>query len=139
MQRGKNTNPKASKVYLIGSGIASLASAVYLIRDAGVPGGNIHILEQDDVLGGALDGAGDAETGFIIRGGRMHEEHFVCYWDLLSNIPSYDDPGVSVKDESFEFNTRYVAHAQARLLKNGKVMDVSSFGCPLRTRRTCWN
>ncbi len=134
MQRGKNTNPKASKVYLIGSGIASLASAVYLIRDAGVPGGNIHILEQDDVLGGALDGAGDAETGFIIRGGRMHEEHFVCYWDLLSNIPSYDDPGVSVKDESFEFNTRYVAHAQARLLKNGKVMDVSSFGLSFKDK-----
>ncbi len=134
MQRDKNKNPKASKIYLIGSGIASLASAVYLIKDAGVPGGNIHILEQDDVLGGALDGAGDPETGFIIRGGRMHEAHFVCYWDLLSNIPSYDDPGISVKDESFEFNSRYVSHAQARLLKKGKRMDVSSFGLSFKDK-----
>lgn len=132
MKREKNSNPKASKVYLVGGGIASLASATYLIKDAGVPAENIHILEQDAVLGGALDGSGDAENGFIIRGGRMHEEHFVCYWDLLSNIPSYDDPNVSVKDESFEFNSRYVSHAQARLLKDGKKVDLSSFGLSLK-------
>jgi oleate hydratase len=132
MQRQKNTQPKKSKVYLVGSGIASLASATYLVKDAGIPGENIHILEQDDMPGGALDGSGDAKNGFIIRGGRMHEEHFVCYWDLLSNIPSYDDPNVSVKDECFEFNSRYVSHAQARLLKGGKRMDLSSFGLSLK-------
>ncbi|TNE81242.1 MAG: oleate hydratase, partial [Gammaproteobacteria bacterium] len=131
MSRARNNNPKETKVYLVGSGIASLASAVYLIKDARVPGGNIHIIEQDEIPGGALDGAGDAENGFIIRGGRMHEEHYVCYWDLLSNIPSYDDPSVSVKDESFEFNARYVSHAQARLLRAGERMDVSSFGLSL--------
>jgi|LGOV01.1.fsa_nt_gb oleate hydratase len=131
MRREKNGNPKDSKVYLVGSGIASLASAMYLIKDAGVTGENIHILEQDDLPGGALDGAGDAESGFVIRGGRMHEEHFVCYWDLLSQIPSYDDSSVSVKDESFEFSSRFVSHAQARLLKDGKRMDLSSFGLSL--------
>ena len=128
MRREKNNNPKESKIYLIGSGIASLASAVYLIKDAGVPGENIHILEQDDISGGACDGAGDTQDGFIVRGGRMHEEYYVCYWDLLSYIPSLEDSSVSVKDESFEFNTRFVARAQARLVKDGKRVDVSSFG-----------
>ena len=132
MKREKNTNPKDSKVFLVGSGIASLASATYLIKDAGVPGENIHILEQDEIAGGALDGAGDPENGFIIRGGRMHEEHFVCYWDLLSNIPSYDDPNVSVRDESFEFSSRYISHAQARLLRDGKRMNVDSFELSLK-------
>jgi oleate hydratase len=122
---------KDSKVYLIGSGIASLASAVYLIKDAGIMGANIHILEQDDIVGGACDGAGDIEKGFVVRGGRMHEEHYVCYWDLLSNIPSYEDPTVSVKDETFEFNTRFVSNAQARLLKGGEKIDVSTFGLSL--------
>jgi len=133
-QREKNRTPEDSTVYLIGSGIASLASAVYLINDAGVPGRNIHILEQAETPGGALDGAGNADTGFIIRGGRMHEAHFVCYWDLLSRIPSYDDPAVSVKDETFEFNTRYVSHAQARLLKGGKRVDAASFGLSLKDK-----
>jgi len=132
MKAGKKNIVKDSKVYLIGSGIASLASATYLIKDAGVQGNNIHILEQDDIAGGALDGAGNSETGYVVRGGRMHEEHYVCYWDLLSNIPSCDDPDVSVKDESFEFNSRFVSNAQARLLKAGKKIDVTSFGLSLR-------
>ena len=83
----KNKNPKVSKIYLIGSGIAALASAFYLEKDAGIPGGNIYILEKDKILGGALDGGGDAENGFVTRGGRMHELHYTCYWDLLSYIP----------------------------------------------------
>ena len=61
----------------------------------------------------------------------MHEEHYVCYWDLLSNIPSYADPNISVADESFEFNSRFVSHAQARLLKDGKKIDVSTYGLSL--------
>ena len=128
----KSVHAKDAKIYLVGGGIASLASATYLIKDAGVPGNNIHILEQNEILGGALDGAGDAESGFIIRGGRMHEAHFVCYWDLLSNIPSYDDPAITVKDESFEFSSRFVSHAQARLLKDGKKVDLSSFGLSIK-------
>jgi oleate hydratase len=132
MKRQKNIHPDNSRVYLVGSGIASLASAIYLVKDAGVPGENIHILEQDSIAGGALDGSGDPENGFVIRGGRMHEEHFVCYWDLLSSIPSFDDPDVSVKDETFEFNSRYISHAQARLLKDGKRLDISSFGLSMK-------
>jgi len=128
----KNKTPKQSKIYLIGSGIASLASAFYLEKDAGVPGDNIHILEKNTVAGGALDGAGDAEHGFVTRGGRMHELHYTCYWDLLSQIPSYEDPAVSVRDESFDFNKRFVSNAQARLLKDGKKLDVSSFGLNLK-------
>jgi hypothetical protein len=45
--------------YLAGGGIASLTVAVFLIRDAGIAGPDIHILEELPRLGGALDGAGD--------------------------------------------------------------------------------
>jgi len=123
-----NVDPGKTKVYLVGSGIASLASAVYLIKDAKVSGDNIHIMEQDNVSGGCLDGSGEEEKGYVVRGGRMHEKHYVCYWDLLSNILSLDDPKVSITAESFAFNKKFVSNAQARLLKNGEIMDVSSFG-----------
>jgi oleate hydratase len=124
----KIENLKDSKIYIIGSGIAGLASAVYLIKDAGISGENIHILEKDLIAGGATDGAGDADNGYVVRGGRMHEMHYECYWELLSHIPSLEDPNVSVRDESFEFNQRFVSNAQARLLKDGKKLDVSSYG-----------
>ena len=129
-----NKQLRDSKVYLIGGGIASLASAVYLINDAKVSGENIYILEQDAIVGGACDGAGNPDNGYVVRGGRMHEEHYVCYWDLLSNIPSYDDPNLSVKDESFKFSQRFISNAKARLLKNGKKIDVSTFGLSLKDK-----
>jgi len=130
----ENTNVKKKEVYLIGSGIASLASAVYLIKDAKIPGENIHILEQDDITGGACDGSGNPKDGFVIRGGRMHEKHYTCYWDLLSKIPSLENPDISIKDESFEFNERFVSNGQARLLKDGKKMDVSSYGLSFKNQ-----
>ena len=124
----------SSKVYLVGSGIAALASAVYLIRDAGLRGENICILEQDATAGGALDGQGDPEHGYIARGGRMHERHFVCYWDLLSEIPSATDPGKSVTEECFAFSKRFTARSQSRLIKEAKILDVSSFGLSLQDK-----
>ncbi len=127
----KNVNELTS-VYLVGSGIANLASAVYLIEDAGLRPANITLLEQARVTGGALDGSGDPEHGFVIRGGRMHEAKYQCYWDLLSRIPSLENPAISITEETFEFNERFVSHAQARLLKDGKKLDVSSYGVGLK-------
>jgi oleate hydratase len=128
MKNENRQNYKDSKVYIIGSGISGLASAVYLEKDAGVAGENIHILEKDLIAGGATDGDGDPDQGYVVRGGRMHEMHYECYWELLSHIPSLENPNVSVRDESYEFNQRFVSNGQARLLKEGKKLDVSSYG-----------
>lgn len=129
-----DTDRKNTKAFLVGGGIASLASAVYLIREAHIPGENIVILEQGPVCGGALDGSGSVDHGYLIRGGRMHEKHFGCTWDLLSGIPTLDDPGKSVTDEIFEFNRKVVSCSHSRLLKSGKKMDVSSYGLSMRDK-----
>ncbi|ERK70730.1 oleate hydratase [Leifsonia aquatica] len=89
--------------YLVGGGLASLAAAAFLIRDGQVPGERITILEASAVGGGALDGAGDAETGWLIRGGREMEDHFECLWDLYRSIPSLEVDG-SVLDEFYWLN-----------------------------------
>ena len=39
--------------YIVGSGLASLAAACFLVRDAQMPGDHIHILEAMDIAGGA--------------------------------------------------------------------------------------
>jgi oleate hydratase len=62
--------------YLVGGGIASLAAAVYLIRDGNVPGRNIHILEEAK-LGGCLDASGSPQQGFSTRGTRMYGPAYV--------------------------------------------------------------
>jgi len=61
----------------------------------------------------------------------MQEEHFECYWDLLSRIASLEDEAVSVRNESFEFSDRFITSSNARLLSDGKKLDVSSFEVPI--------
>jgi oleate hydratase len=93
----EDTNTR--QVYLVGAGIASLASAAYLIRDGGISGKNIHILEESAQTGGSMDAHGSPEKGYTMRGGRMFdEEAYTCTYDLLSFIPETGDPGRSVKE-----------------------------------------
>lgn len=42
--------------YLVGSGLASLATACFLVRDGQMKGEKIHILEEAKLPGGACDG-----------------------------------------------------------------------------------
>ena len=104
------------KAYLVGGGIGSLAAAAFMIRDGGVPGANITILEAAPVMGGSLDGSGDATRGYSIRGGRMlTTDNYKCTWALFKTIPSLNHEGKSVFDETIEFNQKHKSHSKARL------------------------
>ena len=92
--------------YIVGSGLASLAAACFLIRDGQMPGSHIHILEAMDIAGGACDGIFDPSRGYIMRGGREMENHFECLWDLFRSIPSLEVPGASVLDEFYWLNKK---------------------------------
>ena len=75
--------PTPVKAHLIGGGIASLAAAAILIRDGDMRGIDITIYEELPHLGGSLDGTGNAQQGYIVRGGRMLESKYVCTYDLF--------------------------------------------------------
>lgn len=92
--------------YLVGSGLASLAAACFLVRDGQMKGERIHILEELNIAGGACDGIKDPQKGFIVRGGREMENHFECLWDLFRSIPSIETEGVSVLDEYYWLNKK---------------------------------
>ncbi|KAF5065813.1 Oleate hydratase [anaerobic digester metagenome] len=90
--------------YLIGSGLASLAAAAFLVRDGQMDGKRIHILEKDPIAGGACDGYEYDNTGFVIRGGREVDNRYECLWDLFHSIPSLETEGASVLDEFYWLN-----------------------------------
>lgn len=117
----------SAKAYLVGGGIASLAAAVYLIRDGHVPGKNIHILEESR-LGGSLDAGGSPEQGYSMRGSRMYGPAYVLTYELLSGIPSLDNPKKSVTEDTREFWESAPWDAKARLVENGKIVDASVLG-----------
>jgi oleate hydratase len=131
-----SSRPTGGCAYLAGGGIASLAAAVFLVRDAGFDGRRIRILEELPVAGGALDGSGDQEAGYVTRGARMFEdEAFSCLWNLLDSIPSLTAPPKTVRQEIREFNARSVTSAGARLIDGShRVLDAAQLGLSLRDR-----
>ncbi|MFE2961278.1 oleate hydratase [Nocardia tengchongensis] len=90
--------------WFVGSGLASMSGAAFLIRDGQLSGDKITILEELKVPGGALDGIKEPKKGFVIRGGREMENHFECLWDLFRSIPSIEVDNASVLDEFYWLN-----------------------------------
>ena len=90
--------------YIVGTGLASLAAGVFLIRDAQMPGDHVHFLERDPRAGGACDGWDYPALGFTMRGGREMDNHFECMWDLFRSIPSIEDENISVLDYYYWLN-----------------------------------
>lgn len=104
--------------YLVGSGIASLAAAAFLIRDGQMSGDKIHIFEELPLPGGSLDAIFNPDKGYVMRGGREMEEHFETLWDLFRSIPSLDTENASVLDEFFWLNQEDPSFSHARVIEN---------------------
>lgn len=90
--------------YIIGTGLAGLSAAFYLVRDGRMKGEHIHLLEKLDLAGGSCDGRKDVTKGFYMRGGREMDNHFECMWDMFRSVPSLETPDVSVLDEYYWLN-----------------------------------
>ncbi len=126
----------AKQAYIIGSGLAGLTAACYLIRDGQMEGKRIHILERDPRAGGACDGWDYAQLGYTMRGGREMDNHFEVMWDLYRDIPSIEDPNVSVLDYYYWLNKRDPNYSLCRAtVDRGKdahtdnKFDLSDKGC----------
>ncbi len=134
------------QIYIVGGGIAGLSAAVFAIRDAGIKGENIHLFEERDVLGGALDAKWNRHKNYSMRGARLiNEKAYECYFDMLSAIPCLADqeemekrgreylghqrPWRSVKDEIFAFNETHRLNTVTRLVgKEGARIDHTKLG-----------
>ena len=90
--------------YIVGSGLAALTAACYLVRDGKMKGEHVHILEKGKLAGGACDGYKFENVGYVMRGGREMDNHFEVMWDLFRDIPSIETEGVSVLDEYYWLN-----------------------------------
>jgi oleate hydratase len=123
------------KAHLVGGGIASLAAAAWLIRDAGFLAGNIRVYEAGDGLGGAMAMAGGPDAGYILPTGRVFEAQYRCAFDLFSMVPSVSDPKISIKDEILAFNQRYGYFDRAHVVDHDlKIVRSAHFGLSAEDR-----
>ena len=68
---------EGKSAHIVGTGLAALTAACYLIRDGQMSGERIHIYEKDPIPGGACDGYDHPGLGYIMRGGREMDNHFI--------------------------------------------------------------
>jgi oleate hydratase len=117
------------RAFLIGGGVSSLAAAFYLVHDGHMHGNRITIYENLEVLGGSMDGSGDKEKGFLVRGGREMEEHYECSWDLFCHIPTIENPSRTVLEDLRDVNRADPNIAACRLMhKCGEKIDRDTLG-----------
>lgn len=103
--------------YIIGTGLAALSAACYLVRDGQMKGSSVHIFEKDPLPGGACDGW-RFDVGYVMRGGREMDNHFEVMWDLFRSIPSIETDGVSVLDEYYWLNKKDPNFSLCRATEN---------------------
>lgn len=115
------------RAHLVGGGIAGLASAAFLIREAGFRGSSITILEAGGTLGGSLDGSGNARDGYLTRGGRMLEHEFRCTFDLFGSVPTLDKRS-TVTQQIHDWARIVPSCAKARLVRDGAMLHAPPFG-----------
>lgn len=108
----------AKSAYIIGTGLAGLTAAFYLVRDGQMKGEHIHLLEKLELAGGSCDGRKDVTKGFYMRGGREMDNHFEIMWDVYRDVPSIETPGVSVLDEYYWLNKKDPNYSLCRATVN---------------------
>jgi oleate hydratase len=125
-----------SRATIVGAGIASMAAAVFLVRDGKFKGQNVRILEALDVAGGALDASGSPEAGYIYRGGRMFDyEAYECLYDLMDTVPALSGVAASLKQEMLDFNLEYRSNSKARLVNSRhEILNAGALGLNTRDR-----
>lgn len=101
-KKPEGVNKKSA--YIIGTGLAGLSAAFYLVRDGQMKGERIHLLEKLELAGGSCDGRKDITKGFFMRGGREMDNHFECMWDMYRDVPSIETEGISVLDGYYWLN-----------------------------------
>ena len=123
-----------TQIYVVGGGMAGLSAAIFAARDAHIPGKNIHVFEERNSVGGSLYGEGSPETNYFTFGDwKFHRKVYNCTWDVLSEIPSIDEPNKSVTEEIFEYNQNHEKNAKSRLIHSNQNADnVKSMGLKWR-------
>jgi oleate hydratase len=117
------------KAFIIGGGIAGLAATAFLIEDGHMPAKNITVYEQLKELGGSMDACGNAKDGYVSRGERELEPYMECLWYLFGMVPSLEEPGRTVLDETRECNKELPIDAKTRLIeKQFQKKDISTLG-----------
>ncbi len=104
------------RAHIIGGGIAGLSAAIALVTDAQMPAANVTIYDALEIAGGSMDAAGGAQEGYTSRGERELEAWMECLWYVCGKVPSVQNPGLTILDETYYANVNEPIYSHFRLM-----------------------
>ncbi|MDD3002221.1 MAG: oleate hydratase [Candidatus Riflebacteria bacterium] len=118
-----------NKAYIIGNGLAGLASAFYLVTDSNIDPNKITIYENSAFDGGSLDAFDFSHNNYyFMRGFRMLEKNvYSAFFDFISKIPFDKDTNKTLLDDFYEFNNEVKTFSVSRLVEKGKAINARQF------------
>lgn len=124
------------KAYIVGSGLAGLSTAFYLIKDGNLLGENITIFEENNFAGGSLDATYDSEfDGYFMRGFRMLEPYvYSAMLDIMSHIPCPENLDKTLLQDFIEFNNKVKTCSKSRLVADGRAINARPLTLKLKDR-----
>lgn len=95
----QNKRPDTAEAWILGCGIASLASAFYLIKHARISAVNVHILDIHESVEQVMREQGDFPSGYDQFAGCLPSPVGNPLQELLASVPSAKGQGWTVLDE----------------------------------------
>jgi oleate hydratase len=116
-------------VHMVGSGIASLAAAAYMILYKVAAPDDVIIYEATGDVGGAMAmstvrgasrGRKRPKNAYVMPAARVLESEYRCFFDFFSNFDCKDGTGRTISEQIIEFNTQNPYHDTSRLVDGNR-------------------
>lgn len=91
--------PESTEAWILGSGLTSLASALYLVQRAKLPASNVHMLDSHDSMEQVVHHTGDTSHGYDLLAGCLPFPVGEPLKELLASVPLPEGEGYMVLDK----------------------------------------
>lgn len=108
----KKRSPETTEAWILGSGTASFAAALYLVQDVKIPAAKVHVLDSHVSIENVVHNKGNSATGYDQFAGCLPVPVGAPLKELLASVPSIQNQGQTVLDDiqNAEINRTSVAH-----------------------------
>jgi oleate hydratase len=126
LQAGKKRSLETTEAWILGSGTASFAAALYLVQNVKIPAPKVHVLDSNVSIENALHHKGNFMAGYDQFAGCLPVPVGTPLKELLASVPSVGNQGQTVLDDiqnaeinrtsvTYDHGTRFVVKRNSTL------------------------
>ncbi|OGE56949.1 hypothetical protein PENARI_c002G07840 [Penicillium arizonense] len=135
----KKRSPETTEAWILGSGTASFAAALYLVQDVKIPAAKVHVLDSHVSIENVVHQKGNSATGYDQFAGCLPVPVGAPLKKLLASVPSIQNQGKTVLDDiqNAEINRTSVAqdHRTRFMKRNSSLRNIPTKSLNLSSKQ----